>query len=126
MQTPGDRREFGELEQRVLAALWVVSEPLTVAQVLDALDGDVVYTTVAKVLDRLHAKGAVLRSRSGRSFSYRPVADEAATAASRIRALLERAGDREAVLHGFADGLQPQEAEQLINYLRAVKKRQAR
>jgi predicted transcriptional regulator len=33
---------------------------------------DLVYTTTAKVLDRLHDKGLVSRERSGKAFVYRP------------------------------------------------------
>jgi len=119
----GERRAFGELEQRVLASLWAVDAPLSVGQVLESLHGDVAYTTVAKVLDRLVAKRTVARSPVGRGFVYRPINDEASFAASQIRMLLERAGDRDAVLHGFAEGLAPGEAEELVALLEAARER---
>jgi len=34
--------------------------------------GGLAYTTIAKVLDRLHAKGLVARKRKGMAFVYRP------------------------------------------------------
>src|SRR5260370_13028832 len=62
----------GDLEYAVLAKLW----ELDTASARD-IHGHVgepaglVYTTTAKVLDRLHDKGLVRRERRGKAFSYR-------------------------------------------------------
>ena len=62
----------GDLEYAVLAKLWELGN----ASVRD-IHGQVgepaslVYTTTAKVLDRLHDKGLVSRERRGKAFSYR-------------------------------------------------------
>jgi predicted transcriptional regulator len=63
----------GELEQAVLAALWELegaSAPAIHAQVGEPRG--LVYTTTAKVLDRLHDKRLVRRVRQGKSFFYTP------------------------------------------------------
>jgi predicted transcriptional regulator len=63
----------GELEQAVLAALWELegaSAPEIHARIGEPRG--VVYTTTAKVLDRLHAKRLVRRVRQGKSFFYTP------------------------------------------------------
>lgn len=62
----------GELEHAVLAVLWDVegaSAPEIHARVGEPRG--LVYTTTAKVLDRLHAKRLVRRLRQGKSFFYR-------------------------------------------------------
>jgi predicted transcriptional regulator len=61
----------GKLEYAVLATLWDFGG-LTVREVHDRCGGPqgLVYTTTAKVLDRLVGKGLVARSRHGRSFVY--------------------------------------------------------
>jgi len=49
-----------------------------------------VYTTTAKVLDRLHAKGLVRRERNGRAFIYRPKVARDVIERARARATLGR------------------------------------
>ena len=63
----------GELEQAVLAALWELegaSAPEIHARVGEPRH--LVYTTTAKVLDRLLTKRLVRRVRQGKSFFYTP------------------------------------------------------
>jgi predicted transcriptional regulator len=63
----------GTLEYAVLAALWELGSA-TAREVhvrVGEADG-LVYTTTAKVLDRLNAKRLVIRKRVGRLFVYRP------------------------------------------------------
>ena len=63
----------GALEYAVLAALWELGSASgrQVHERAGLADG-LVYTTTAKVLDRLLAKRLVIRGRVGRSFVYRP------------------------------------------------------
>jgi predicted transcriptional regulator len=63
----------GQLEQAVLVALWELGRAST--REIHARVGEpngLVYTTTAKVLDRLHAKGLVARERAGKAFVYQP------------------------------------------------------
>jgi predicted transcriptional regulator len=62
----------GDLEYAVLAKLWEIGTAS--ARVVHSQVGEptgLVYTTTAKVLDRLHDKGLVSRERRGKAFSYR-------------------------------------------------------
>ena len=65
-------RPLGELEARVLSALWSCDAPVTVREVLRRVGRRplLAYTTVLTVLDRLHAKGAVERRKDGKAFVY--------------------------------------------------------
>ncbi|TDC23013.1 BlaI/MecI/CopY family transcriptional regulator [Streptomyces sp. 8K308] len=120
--TAGDararRRGQGELEAQVLAALHEAAAPVTAAWVQERLGGDLAYTTVMTILSRLLAKQAVTRERTGRSFVWSAAADEAALAALRMRRVLDRESDREAVLASFVTGLSPDD-ERLLRLLLA-------
>jgi len=60
-----------DLEYAVLAKLWELGSA-TVREVHGLLGepGGLVYTTTAKVIDRLHAKGLIQRERHGKAFVY--------------------------------------------------------
>jgi predicted transcriptional regulator len=107
--TDGSRREAGELEGEVLAALWAAPRPLTPGDVREELGAGLAYTTVMTTLGRLHAKGVVERTRSGRGYAYSPNVREAEFAARRFRALLDRGHDPAAVLQGFVSELSTDE-----------------
>ncbi|MFJ4501273.1 BlaI/MecI/CopY family transcriptional regulator [Streptomyces sp. NPDC088864] len=101
------RRGQGELETQVLATLRAAPGPVVAGWVQERLGGGLAYTTVVTILTRLHAKGAVARERSGRSFQWTAVADEAGLAALRMRRVLDSETDREAVLASFVNTLSP-------------------
>jgi predicted transcriptional regulator len=109
------RRERGDLENEVLAALAAAGRPLTPGEVLAALDRELAYTTVMTTLSRLHAKDAVTRERAGRAYAYAP-ADTATAAARRMRRLLDEEADRHTVLARFVGDLSGDE-EQLLRRL---------
>jgi predicted transcriptional regulator len=69
-QLPG-RREF-----QILCILWK-KQPLSVQQVRSMLpvDSSLAYTTVMTILDQLHRKRLVRRTRTGRAYFYRPSHD---------------------------------------------------
>ncbi len=104
----GRRRAAGGLESEVLAALWAADQPLTAGEVADQLGSGLAYNTVATILSRLHAKGAVHRELSGRAHSYTPVLDQPGLAANRMRAMLD-GDDQAAVLTRFVDALTPEQ-----------------
>ena len=113
MTRPGSRREAGELESEVLATLWASSEPLTPNDVLERLGDGLAYTTVMTTLTRLFDKGLADRRRVGRGYAYSPMVHEAELAAGRIRTLLDRGHDRDAVLQGFVSELSADEERTL-------------
>jgi len=82
-----DTRPGGDLELALLRALWERG-PSSAKELHDVLGPErgIVYTTVAKVLDRLHDKRLVARKRSGRAYVY-----EATASRTRIQRAL--AGD---------------------------------
>ena len=125
MSEQATRRAAGELEADILGVLWANAEPVGVGEILAGLHGDVVYTTVAKVLDRLHAKGKVIRVLEGRSFRYSPVTIESTAVAVQVRRLLDRAGSRRAVLQGFVDSLDSGDSEILAALLRQAEQQRA-
>ncbi len=114
----GSRRAAGELESAVLAVLQAAGHALTPAQVRDRLGSELAYTTVVTILSRLHAKGVLTRLRSGRAYSYAPVADQPGLAARRMRGVLDGEADREAVLSRFVSGLSGAD-EQLLRRMLA-------
>jgi predicted transcriptional regulator len=105
MSDESRRRAPGELENGVLASLWAADSPLTAAQVREGLPGDLAYTTVLTILSRLYDKGMLVRHRAGRGYAYAPARDEATHTAERMRFLLDRGSDREAVLSRFVSEL---------------------
>lgn len=81
----------GDLEYAVVAKLWELGSAS--ARDIHTRVGEpqgLVYTTTAKVLDRLHAKRLVSRERRGMAFVYRPRVARALVDNVRAQALLKR------------------------------------
>src|SRR5215469_18894468 len=91
------------------------------AGVRDELGDDLAYTTVVTILSRLHAKGLLTRHRSGRAYSYAPVADRPGLAARRMRGVLDAEADRAAVLARFVSGLAPEDEQSLRRMLTSLR-----
>ncbi|ASU81654.1 CopY family transcriptional regulator [Nocardiopsis gilva YIM 90087] len=85
----------GGLEAAVMKVLWDQGAPMTVREVLDAVNEGrhrtLAYTTVMTTLARLADKGAVLREAAGRGYSYRPAGRDPAALA--VRSVLTDHGD---------------------------------
>lgn len=83
---PGD-----ELESAVLAVIWELGAA-SVREVYDRIGEPkgLVYTTIAKVMDRLREKGLVRRSRHGKAFLYRPRVGSDDVERERARAAVSR------------------------------------
>jgi predicted transcriptional regulator len=113
---PKASRRPGGLEQEVLAVLAAAGEPLTPAQVQEALGDGLAYTTVMTAMSRLHAKGILSRERVGRAFAYCWL-DASTLAARRMHRLLETGDDRAAVLARFVAELGPEDGQLLEELL---------
>jgi len=111
--TPMTRRPDGTLETDVLQALWKLDRPASPSDVIEQMQTELAYTSIATVLGRLCDKGLVERRRQGRAFVYRPSATEAELTARRIHSLLDATNDRASALAGFAHGLDPADAASL-------------
>ena len=81
----------GDLEYAVLAKLWELGSASgrDIYTQVGEPQG-LVYTTTAKVLDRLHAKRLVGRERKGIAFVYRPRVARALVDSARARELLTK------------------------------------
>lgn len=101
------RRAQGDLEAMVLRCVWAAGAPMSPAEVREAIDADVAYTTAMTVLTRLWEKGLLTRERDGRAYRYRAAIGEAAHAAGRMEAALGGARDREEALSHFVGSLSP-------------------
>ena len=104
---------LGELESRVMAALWDAHGPRTVRAVHTTLTGEreLAYTTVMTVLDNLHGKGWVRREREGRAWVYTPARLREEAGAQMLRDVLNSLGDPQGVLLHFARAMDERESE---------------
>jgi len=80
----------GKLEYAVLVALWE-SGALSAPEIHERVGVplDLVYTTTTKVLERLHGKGLVERTPSGKTFRYVALVERPATERARAAKLLD-------------------------------------
>lgn len=114
---------LGALESTVLEALSRAGEPLSVRDVQSQLPrkGELAYTTVLTVLDRLHEKGLVRREKRGRAFYYEPLVTSEQWRGQRAAKLLagRDAPPNRAVLMAFLDGAE-RVAPEVLNELSAL------
>lgn len=118
----------GELERLVLGRLCEQREA-TARELFDSVveSRNVVYTTVAKVLDRLVDKGFVSRTRIGRAYRYSPLVDRTAAQRSLAEAFVRQLIDGDpqpavAALVGAMEKTSPELLEQLAAELAARKR----
>lgn len=84
--------KLGDRELDIMKALWD-SGGGTVAEVHELLverRGNVAYTTVQTMLNRLEEKGHVRREKVGRAYTYKPVMKEPAAAKVAVRRVIDR------------------------------------
>jgi predicted transcriptional regulator len=107
--------KFGELEAVVMRRLWSYGRPATVRQVLEDLRRDrrIAYTTVQTVMDNLHKKGWLRRTKAGRAFVYDPVASREGYTAHMMREALATSDNQAAAFVHFLSELSPEEADAL-------------
>ena len=117
----------GELERALLQALWSRGSA-TARELFDDVGAPrgIVYTTVAKVLDRLVDKRVVGREREGRAYVYTATIDRAKTQRAMVRTVLEQiVGDdpqpAAAALIGALEEVSPALLDQLAAELAARK-----
>jgi len=63
---------LGQLERKVMDALWRSGGEMSVRAVHLAFEERIAYTTLMTTLDRLHKKGLLDRRKDGRAFLYVP------------------------------------------------------
>jgi predicted transcriptional regulator len=111
-------RSRGELEADIMNVLWNASGPLTARGVQDAFSVKVpAITTVITVLDRMRAKGSVVRAASGgRSFVFSAARSRVREITETMSTALHGADDRTAALLLFAGALSEEDRQ----FLRAA------
>ncbi len=116
----------GDLEQAVLGALWELDSAS--ARDLHKRIGEpngLVYTTIAKVLDRLFMKRLITRRRAGRAFVYEPAAEAHSIQQARLKkVLVPILGETpERVIAPLVDAVQSIDPGLLDELLRVVRDR---
>lgn len=103
---------LGDLEVRVMRAIWARGEPVTVRKVLGDVETDrpLAYTTVMTVMGNLERKGWLRRHAEGRAYRYEPLVSAEEYSAGLMRQALEASTDRPAVLMHFLQELSADEA----------------
>ena len=111
-------RNRGELEADLMNVLWNASGPLTAREVQDSFTVKVpAITTVITVLDRMRAKGSVVREATGgRSHVFSATRSRVLEITETMSTALHGADDRTAALLLFAGALSEEDRQ----FLRAA------
>jgi len=96
-------REFGELEMAIMDVMWAAESPCVVREVRERLQygRPVAYTTVMTVMNILHRKGVLHRSKYGRAWRYWPVERREEHDARLMAEALRSGGDEEVTMGHF-------------------------
>lgn len=121
-------RVLGDLEVRVMRAIWARGEPVTVRDVLGDVEADrrLAYTTVMTVMGNLRKKGWLRRHDEGRAYRYEPLVSAEEYSAALMRQALSASTDRPAVLMHFLGELSPEETAALEEAYRGLTRQRRR
>lgn len=100
--------------------LWSSDQAMTPAEVRQALDQRLAYTTVMSTLSRLYRKGLVTRTARGRGYAYSAAVREDDHTAHAMAELLRRRNDRAAILSRFVSTLNAEDEALLQQLLRGA------
>ena len=116
---------LGDLEQAVMEELWAADRPLTVRDVLELVGPSrpLAYTTVMTIMDRLHRKGLLSRTREGKAYLYQPTAGRDVYIAELMTSVLQSADGGTGALIHFAERLSSAEASVLKDALARARRR---
>ena len=108
-------RALGDLEARVMRAIWARGQPVTVRDIVGDLQHDrpAAYTTVMTVMGNLCRKGWLDRHADGRAYRYQPLVSAEDYSAGMMRQALAASNDRAAALMHFIGDLSAEEAKAL-------------
>jgi predicted transcriptional regulator len=104
-------RARGQLESEIMHFLWNVDRPLTARRVQSLFNVDVpALTTVITVLDRMVAKGRLIRTaESGKAANYAPAQSRVEQATRSLTEALAMSPDRQTALMHLAGSLTPED-----------------
>jgi predicted transcriptional regulator len=118
--------ERGELERRIMDALWDRGRA-TVREMVGRLGGGLAYTTVMTVLDRLHTKGRVKRRKEGKAWHYEATEPRAVVIGAQAAGLLtSKEAAAEPVLMAFIDRAEKVDPGVLDKLEQMIRKRRKR
>ena len=109
---------LGELERSVMSVLWGESERTFSVRDVAEYFRDHAYTTIMTVLSRLHDKGYVVESKSGRANVYRASTTKEEYVASLMGEALSQSDDRLVVLSHFAANMDDDDRAILARLMR--------
>jgi len=106
---------LGQLEAEIMERLWSMDQPVSVREVVEDLQQErrIAYTTVMTVLDNLHRKGLVSRTKDGRAYRYRPMRSREEHTAALMEEILHSSEDRGTTLLHFVGQMAPEEVARL-------------
>ncbi len=114
------------LENKILDILWDGGD-LSVRDVLGRVDGEYAYTTIATVLDRLHAKGGVLRTKRDGVWWYRAARPRNESIGAEVaRLMADVRGDPQPLLSAFLDGAEERDPELLDHLEQLIRQRRGK
>ena len=110
---------FTERELDIMAVLWKEGSG-TVAEVREAMESEVGYTTVLKLMQILEEKGALRHEAEGRAYRYFPVVDSSAAGGAALDRLVDTVfqGSSELILARLVSDRTPSADE--IDRMRAI------
>ncbi|TLS41561.1 BlaI/MecI/CopY family transcriptional regulator [Streptomyces montanus] len=98
---------LGSLEAEVMERMWTADHPLPVRHMVEAMNADrtspLAYTTVMSTMAKLHRKGWLDRTRSGKQYLYQPRETRDACTARLMTEALTGSSDPESVLLHFVE-----------------------
>jgi BlaI family transcriptional regulator, penicillinase repressor len=116
----------GTLESKILDILWDGGE-LPVRDVLERTEGQYAYTTIATVLDRLHAKGLVCRAKREGAWWYRAARPRNESIGADVaRLMADVRGDPQPLLSAFLDGAEERDPDLLDQLEQLIRERRRR
>ncbi|MBN9620569.1 MAG: BlaI/MecI/CopY family transcriptional regulator [Actinobacteria bacterium] len=106
---------FGDLEAAVMAEVWSAGRPVRVRDVLSRINRrkQLAYTTVQTVMEVLHRKGWLSRSKDGRANLYTATASREDYIAGLMGEALTETDDRAAALLRFFERMDAGQAREL-------------
>jgi predicted transcriptional regulator len=116
----------GTLESKILDILWDGGD-LPVRDVLERTEGEYAYTTIATVLDRLHAKDLVCRVKREGAWWYRAARPRNESIGADVaRLMADVRGDPQPLLSAFLDGAEEQDPDLLDHLEQLIRERRRR
>ncbi len=113
-----NRLSLGPLEAEILEILWQLGTSSATAvhnQILEDIDRDLTYSSVATVLRRLEQKGWIAKRRVGRAYQWEPLLSENNAKVLRSHERLHQflAASNPDIVAAFADTLDQESLDQL-------------